>query len=128
MKRTAVLALIFALVAACHGITELPRPLAVAGYYKLVSINGLAMPATIEGQTTSGGGMTIYAADSAWSIGDTTSAPFPVLFRWGGVVIPTGASYAFKDSLRIGTRYTGTIDGDIFTLVSSRTYRYQKQP
>lgn len=126
MKR--LLAVAFAFLVACHTPTELPRPLEVAGYYRLVSINGLAMPATIEGFTTSGGGMRIFAADSAWLIGDTTSAPFPGLFRWGGRMVPNGSSYAFKDSTLATIRYTGMIEGDIFTLVSSRTYRYQKQP
>jgi hypothetical protein len=113
-------------LAACKGTTE-PTPLTVAGYYQLVSIDGQAIPATINGSTTSGGGLAI-ALDSGWTVGDTTSAPFPVLFKWGGVVEVSGSSYVFKDSTRAGVRYTGTIAGDIFTLTSSRTYRYQRTP
>jgi hypothetical protein len=122
MKR---LLLVLALVG-CAGTTE-PSPLTVAGYYQLLSIDGQAIPATIGGYTTSGGGLTI-ALDSGWTVGDTTSAPFPSTFRWGGVVDVSGSSYTFSDSLRIGTRYTGTISGDIFTLTSSRVYRYQRKP
>jgi hypothetical protein len=122
MKR---LLLVLALVA-CTGTTE-PSPLTVAGYYQLLSIDGQPIPATISGYTTSGGGLTI-ALDSGWTVGDTTSAPFPVLFKWGGVVEVSGSSYVFKDSARAGVRYTGTIAGDIFTLTSSRTYRYQRKP
>lgn len=124
MKR---LLLVLALVA-CKGSTE-PSPLTVAGYYQLLSIDGQSIPATIDGYTTKGGGLTI-ALDSGWTVGDTTQAGVfgADTFKWGGVVDVSGSSYVFKDSLRIGTRYTGTISGDIFTLTSSRTYRYQRKP
>lgn len=124
MKRLLVVA--FALIA-CHSPTELPRPLEVAGYYKLVSINSVALPATIEGYTTTGGGLKI-GLDSAWVIGDTTTSFYTTLFRWGGRVVPGISSYTFSDSTLSTVRYTGTISGDIFTLVSTRVYRYQKQP
>ena len=117
------LLLTIALVA-CRGTTDPgPQPLAVAGYYRLLTIDGQPLPVT----NITAGGLTI-TGDSAWTVGDTSSGLVPGTFRWGGVVRTTATGFDFKDSTLATTRYTGSVSGDKFTLVSTRSYQYQRIP
>ena len=118
------LALVLAVVA-CG--TDPAKPLEIAGYYKLLSINGQPLPFQESSGAIIAGGLTI-AADSGWTVGDTTSGLVPGTFTWGGKVAPAADGWVFTDSLSMTTRYTGTIAGDLFTLTSTRTYLYQRRP
>lgn len=142
MKPLAAFAL--ALLVACHAATEPPTDLGalpgtMVGYYKLVSINGQPVPweipptaGFVARDTIIAGGLMVQA-DSGWTVGDTTRGTAgAILFRWGGKLAPNPVgqttTWTFSDSLRAGTRYTGTLSGETFTLVSTRTYKYQRMP
>lgn len=131
MRLLRVLA-VLGLCGACRSGTEPPTPPAIVGSYRLVSVNGQALPFT-ESATSqlTASGLTI-ASDYGWTVVDTSAGTFYAggTFRWTGVAVPDQANvahFAFQDSLRLSTRYTGTINADTFTLVSTRTYRYVRK-
>lgn len=121
MKAFAFL-LVLALVA-CRSTVEPPPAFTAAGYYRLLTIDGQPLPVT----NITAGGLTI-TGDSAWTVGDTSSGLVPGTFRWGGIVRTTATGFVFKDSTEATTRYTGSVSGGMFTLISTRSYQYQRVP
>lgn len=124
---------LFVVLVGCQNPGE-PIPPPIAGYYRLTAINGHALPyapdPTVQ-STVVAGGLTI-AADNGWTAGDTTHGITVSIFRWGGIVerdAEVATSFTFRDSTLAGTRYTGTLEGQTFTLTGSgRVYRYDRQP
>lgn len=135
MKRFLVVAALA--LAACKGTTEpvVPHPYNIVGYYKLVTIDGKALPAALGfSSTVIAGGLTI-AQDSGWTVGDTStfnSGGGGAFFRWGGVVKSSDTlnAYTLRDSTVGGLRYSARFDSVTFTLTGSagNVYTYQRKP
>jgi hypothetical protein len=102
-----------------------------SGIYDLVSVDGLTLPALVDGDTFSSGTATLSTNDSfELSLTLSPNGGNQRTFSISGTysIDGTNVSYIYNDEDEAGEVDTGTLNGDVLTLDSAGTlFAYSKR-